>query len=190
MTHVTCRLTAENRDQLRNPTLGNQVWATFTFLCLFILTRYRPGGGKTIGPRRWQFDPKIAADLRPSADGSAVRTSLVAGVGSLILLLICSPVTKPIIAIASLRNSLSYEVVVNSCLLEMKEKKIIYLQTTEYSGRLTDKAYSHLAVIGLPLTYRVAQKSRTFFNTPKTASYSLFPGTVYERFREIRFILF
>ena len=35
MTHVTCRLTAKNRDQLRNPTLGNRVWAsfTFTFIC-------------------------------------------------------------------------------------------------------------------------------------------------------------
>jgi len=32
MTHVTCRLTAKNRDQLRNPTLYNRVWATFTFL--------------------------------------------------------------------------------------------------------------------------------------------------------------
>ena len=31
MTHVTCRLTAKNRDQLRNPTLGNWVWATLTF---------------------------------------------------------------------------------------------------------------------------------------------------------------
>ena len=31
MTHVTCRLTAKDRDQLRNPTLGNRVWATFTF---------------------------------------------------------------------------------------------------------------------------------------------------------------
>ena len=31
MTHVTCRLTAKNRDQLRNPTLGNRVRATFTF---------------------------------------------------------------------------------------------------------------------------------------------------------------
>jgi len=29
MTHVTCTLTATNRDQLRNPTLGNRVWATF-----------------------------------------------------------------------------------------------------------------------------------------------------------------
>jgi len=31
MTHVTCRLSAKNRDQLRNPTPGNRVWATFTF---------------------------------------------------------------------------------------------------------------------------------------------------------------
>jgi len=30
MTHVTCRLTAKNRDQLRNPTFGNRIWATFT----------------------------------------------------------------------------------------------------------------------------------------------------------------
>jgi len=28
MIHVTCRLTAKNWDQLRNPTLGNRVWAT------------------------------------------------------------------------------------------------------------------------------------------------------------------
>ena len=32
MTHVTCRVTAKNRDLLRNPTLGNRVWAAFTFL--------------------------------------------------------------------------------------------------------------------------------------------------------------
>jgi len=31
MTHVTCRLTAKNRDQLWNTTLGIRVWATFTF---------------------------------------------------------------------------------------------------------------------------------------------------------------
>ena len=30
MTHVTCRLTAKNQNQLRNCTLGNRVWATFT----------------------------------------------------------------------------------------------------------------------------------------------------------------
>ena len=31
MTHVTCRLTAKNRDQLWNPTLCSRVWASFTF---------------------------------------------------------------------------------------------------------------------------------------------------------------
>jgi len=31
MTHATCRLTVKNGDQLRNPTLSNRVWATFTF---------------------------------------------------------------------------------------------------------------------------------------------------------------
>ena len=30
MTHINCRETAKNRDQLRNPTLGNRVWTTFT----------------------------------------------------------------------------------------------------------------------------------------------------------------
>ena len=34
MTHITCRLATKNRDQLRNPRLGNRVWATFTFLIL------------------------------------------------------------------------------------------------------------------------------------------------------------
>ena len=32
MIHVTCRLTAKNRDQPRNPTLANRVWATFFLL--------------------------------------------------------------------------------------------------------------------------------------------------------------
>ena len=32
MTHVTCRLTAKNRDQLQDSTLGSRVRATFTFL--------------------------------------------------------------------------------------------------------------------------------------------------------------
>jgi len=35
MTHVTCRLTAKNRDQLRNPALGHRVWATFIFTLTF-----------------------------------------------------------------------------------------------------------------------------------------------------------
>jgi len=53
MTHVTCRLTAKNRDQLRNPTLGNRVWdragsvsvfksvSVFVFLVGFFKSLYR-----------------------------------------------------------------------------------------------------------------------------------------------------
>ena len=35
MTHITCRLTAKNRDQLQNPTLSTQVWANCTFLRVY-----------------------------------------------------------------------------------------------------------------------------------------------------------
>ena len=30
--NVTCKLTAKNQDQLWNPTLSSQVWATFYYL--------------------------------------------------------------------------------------------------------------------------------------------------------------
>jgi len=43
MTHVTSRLTAKNRDQIRNPTLGNRVWATFLGLGVV------QGAGKMFG---------------------------------------------------------------------------------------------------------------------------------------------
>jgi len=36
MTHLTCRLTAKNRDQLRNPALVNRVWVTFLQQLTFI----------------------------------------------------------------------------------------------------------------------------------------------------------
>jgi len=36
MTHITCRLTAKKRDQLRNPTVGNRVWATFMPLPFYL----------------------------------------------------------------------------------------------------------------------------------------------------------
>ena len=40
MTHVTSRLTAKNRDQLRNPTLGNRVWATYTFFTFIAISLF------------------------------------------------------------------------------------------------------------------------------------------------------
>ena len=42
-------------------------------------TSYRPGGGETICPP--PMAARLASDLRPSADGSAVRKSLVSGGG-------------------------------------------------------------------------------------------------------------
>ena len=51
MIHVTCRLTAKNRDQLQNPMLGNRVWATFTFFtgtsCRQLETRLETVGTQT-----------------------------------------------------------------------------------------------------------------------------------------------
>ena len=42
------------------------------------MTSYRSGGGETIAPPP-PMAVRLAADLRPSADESSVRTSLVAG---------------------------------------------------------------------------------------------------------------
>jgi len=56
MTHVTCRLTAKNRDQLRNPTLGNRVWPTFTFTLQYNISldgmRYDAGDGISVAASR------------------------------------------------------------------------------------------------------------------------------------------
>jgi len=40
MTHITCRLTAKNRDRLRNPTLGNRVGLPLPFLRVVPLWAY------------------------------------------------------------------------------------------------------------------------------------------------------
>jgi len=45
MTHVTYRLTTKNRDQLQNPTLGNRVWAAFTFFTYILPARRYAGLG-------------------------------------------------------------------------------------------------------------------------------------------------
>jgi len=41
MTHVTCRLTAKNRAQLRNPAHGDRVWTTFRFFTTLTLTGHK-----------------------------------------------------------------------------------------------------------------------------------------------------
>ena len=56
MTHITGRLTAKNRDQLRNPTLGNRVWAT---LYLF----YHTGRPHYNGNSEWRLAFYHISDL-------------------------------------------------------------------------------------------------------------------------------
>ena len=48
MTYVTRRLTAKYRDQLRNPTLGNRLWATF----FTRVSRYQKGKPIWILPKQ------------------------------------------------------------------------------------------------------------------------------------------
>jgi len=65
MTHVTCRLATKNRDQLRNPTLGNRVWATFTFLVGFGLSSPFRFYRVLIGADRLQVDSKSFSETVP-----------------------------------------------------------------------------------------------------------------------------
>jgi len=60
--HVTCRLTAKNRDQLRNPTLGNRVWATFTFFILVtVFARRTP----LLNKLKRNFNSKALREVTP-----------------------------------------------------------------------------------------------------------------------------
>ena len=54
MTHVTCRLTAKNRDHPRNSTLGNRVWATFTLFTPYVCRRVCGRAAVAEGGRRGQ----------------------------------------------------------------------------------------------------------------------------------------
>jgi len=61
-------------------------WRRYTYLwehtnSVSLPLNYRTlGGARWYSPRRWQFDPKIAADLRPSAGGPAVAKLQAASV--------------------------------------------------------------------------------------------------------------
>ena len=82
MTHVTCRLTAKNRDQLRNPTLGNRVRATFTFFTAAIMPKLHVSSfqssvfsleGRSSTNVR---DDDDAADCVKAASGAAGRANV------------------------------------------------------------------------------------------------------------------
>jgi len=56
MTHITCRLTAKNRDQLRNPTLDNRVYGLplpFTCICRQRCILRKPTDGDRLTTCDW-----------------------------------------------------------------------------------------------------------------------------------------
>jgi len=76
MTHVTCRLTAKNRDQLRDHTLGNRVWATFTFYFLLVIN------WRLIGPTFFSLQSMASCSRGSSPSvrqGSSQSSSLAFG---------------------------------------------------------------------------------------------------------------
>jgi len=93
MTHVTCRLAAKNRDQLLNHTLGNRMWATFTFLkfldttggfmffecpsvcaCVLGRKRSRPACGRVLVSNAGAVAAAAAADAASSASAAAAAS--------------------------------------------------------------------------------------------------------------------
>jgi len=67
MTHITCRLTAKNRDQLRNRTLGNRLWATRYLFTLGKKRSVNPfppnsaisGSRDVSGTHAWNVGPRM-----------------------------------------------------------------------------------------------------------------------------------
>jgi len=85
MTHVTCRLTAKNRDQPRNPTLGNRVWTTFTFTVV-LHTAVRSHSWNSFNSRE---DPKTPLASQTPAAYLASDIQLIADTGTLAAFLDC-----------------------------------------------------------------------------------------------------
>jgi len=78
MTRVTCRLTTKNQDQLRNPALGNRIWATFftAVAAIWTVARMLPIGHlwRSVYRHQWLglFAPNCITELNKSWSGSYV----------------------------------------------------------------------------------------------------------------------
>ena len=77
MTHVTCRLTAKYRDHLRNPTLGNRVWATFTFLYYTVHFTAGRTAGRTTGCTTSRTSVNALPDMTPTRNTVVLRVRKV-----------------------------------------------------------------------------------------------------------------
>ena len=98
MIHVTCRLTASNRDQLRNPTLGRldyRVWATFTFFSILqgifqSCARSAPLEGSVRRPPRIKAQPSTDQIVTTQYSKGTVHTVTFPILLLLLLLLLLS----------------------------------------------------------------------------------------------------
>ena len=71
MTHGTCRLTAKNWDQLRNPKLVNRIWATFR--PTFLRNRQPEAGGmKPDKPKIGSIRSSVSIELQLITDEQLV----------------------------------------------------------------------------------------------------------------------
>ena len=79
MAHITSRLTAKNRDQLQNPTLGNRVWVTFTFFTVSNRSVQLPKTGERWGGGLELLTRLCARSVAHSYDSfrQDLKTSLV-----------------------------------------------------------------------------------------------------------------
>ena len=73
MTHVTCRLTAKNRDQLRNPAFGIRIWVTcFARTCNFCVSNL----ADSIDERRFYLRDAMLARVLAMTLAVSVHVSL------------------------------------------------------------------------------------------------------------------
>jgi len=109
MTHVSCRLTAKNRDQLRNPTLGSRVWATFTFLfhivsflshlwvfCCREITYYTVKKGVNFTTNLEKQETDLTADMINRSQ-NVLHSAFIIGNCELCLLSFCRCIVFPVI---------------------------------------------------------------------------------------------
>ena len=96
VTHVTCRLTAKNRDQLRNPTLGNRMWVGYLYLfTTYTLTTWHcphsPAGRAAINRYLLQQRVCCCGPMLEQTDGDELYT-----VTSTLLCILCGQCQKVI----------------------------------------------------------------------------------------------
>jgi len=105
MTHITCRLTAKNGDQLRNPTLDNRVRATFFYI---------PGHHihqLTITEVGWRRGVVVSGIRRMNPASVAVCTGMGDRLGEVCTISVCNQPTEstqPYILLGSLNRVLDY----------------------------------------------------------------------------------